>query len=521
MKRCGIEAPRPSRVGRAVAGPGIALALLVPLLAGVQNPVAAQDAGSRVDSAQNMSLVGHNDLQNRPVYSPVIHRHGDRWIAYMGIQGGPPSLNPSTGKTEPQGTLIVDVTNPAKPEFLHHIPGPTNNKGTSHARVCTGQQLPNASKNKIYLLRPLGLEAQEVWDVTDPKAPQLVSTLTSGLVGAHKNWWECDTGIAYLVSGVPGWKTKQMMQIFDLSNPEKPRHIRDFGLPETAPGYAGKPSIGAADGIHGPIPYGGRVYVPWGTNAGGILQILDRDKLVNGNPKAERPFEPTAENLLYPQISQVAMQPVWGGHTSFPLIGLDVPEFQKDTVGSKRDFIFLVSEVFKDWCQGPRHLSFVVDITDPRTPWSVATFQVPEASGQFCERGGRFGPHGTNESFSPIFYKKLIFLTYFNAGVRVVDIRDPFQPREVGHFIPKVEPGAFPICSNIPVGLRGPAQQAGQTGQAPSGQERRCATVAQTNNVEVDDRGYIYIVDRAGSGLHILNLEGSARAIADYSKAVQ
>ena len=32
----------------------------------------------------------------------------------------------------------------------------------------------------------------------------------------------------------------------------------------------------------------------------------------------------------------------------------------------------------------------------------------------------------------------------------------------------------------------------------------------QTNNVEVDDRGYIYIVDRANT-MHILELTGAAR----------
>jgi len=31
----------------------------------------------------------------------------------------------------------------------------------------------------------------------------------------------------------------------------------------------------------------------------------------------------------------------------------------------------------------------------------------------------------------------------------------------------------------------------------------------------VDDRGYIYIVDRVGTGLHILQLTGPARAIAN------
>ena len=36
----------------------------------------------------------------------------------------------------------------------------------------------------------------------------------------------------------------------------------------------------------------------------------------------------------------------------------------------------------------------------------------------------------------------------------------------------------------------------------------------QTNNVEVDDRGYIYIVDRANTGMHILELTGDARKAA-------
>ncbi len=40
--------------------------------------------------------------------------------------------------------------------------------------------------------------------------------------------------------------------------------------------------------------------------------------------------------------------------------------------------------------------------------------------------------------------------------------------------------------------------------------------VVYTNNVEVDARGYIYIVDRAGAGMHILELSGPARAIAAF-----
>ncbi len=45
----------------------------------------------------------------------------------------------------------------------------------------------------------------------------------------------------------------------------------------------------------------------------------------------------------------------------------------------------------------------------------------------------------------------------------------------------------------------------------------RCKMAIQTNNVEVDDRGYIYIVDRADTGLHILELTGRARAITNFA----
>ena len=41
----------------------------------------------------------------------------------------------------------------------------------------------------------------------------------------------------------------------------------------------------------------------------------------------------------------------------------------------------------------------------------------------------------------------------------------------------------------------------------------RCKIAIQTNNVEVDDRGLIYLADRADTGLHIVELTGAARDI--------
>src|SRR5690606_21938095 len=123
-------------------------------------------------------------------------------------------------------------------------------------------------------------EGHEIYDVTDPANPVLVTTVVQGLQGTHKNFWECNTGIAYLVSGVPGWRTNRMTQIFDLSDLANPVFIRNFGLAGQEPGSTGDVPIG----LHGPISLGNRVYFGYGTSSNGILQIVDRELLLTGDP---------------------------------------------------------------------------------------------------------------------------------------------------------------------------------------------------------------------------------------------
>jgi hypothetical protein len=40
-----------------------------------------------------------------------------------------------------------------------------------------------------------------------------------------------------------------------------------------------------------------------------------------------------------------------------------------------------------------------------------------------------------------------------------------------------------------------------------------CFIAIQTNNVEVDERGLVYLFDRANTGLHIVQLTGEAREL--------
>ena len=427
-----------------------------------------------------MRLLSHNDLQARSAYQPIIHQQGNRWIAYVGHHAGE-ALNPLTGEVEPNGVSILDVSNPQKPKYLHHLAGDAGGEEADQAqmvRACDGSELPNGDPSKTYVLRSVGESAHEVWDVTDPSGPELESTPVSGLMGTHKSWWECDTGIAYLVSGVPGWRTERMTQVFDLSDPANPVHIRNYGLVGQEPGSTGP----VPEELHGPISLGNRVYFGHGTSSNGIIQIVDRERLLTG------PAEPTPENLLFPQVSRLDLSSLGGAHTTFPVLGIPVKDHADFTEASTRDVIVTVNESTGDECDESPQIVYITDITDETTPQVISNFQVPESSGDFCQRGGRFGAHSSNENMTERYYRKLVFIAYFNAGVRVVDIRDPFRPEEVGFFIPKTTKNTEPIDGK---------------------------TAIQTNNVEVDDRGLVYIVDRANTGLHILELTGRARQIAN------
>jgi hypothetical protein len=118
--------------------------------------------------------------------------------------------------------------------------------------------------------------------------------------------------------------------------------------------------------------------------------------------------------------------------------------------------------------------------------------QEDSAKPDFCTRGTRFGTHSTNESFFAPYYGKLLFIANFDGGLRVWDIRDPYHPADVAHFIPPVNANTRATVVN---GVS--------------------YFDVSTDNAELDDHGLIYIVDRVGGGADILQLNGCAKQIVD------
>jgi len=118
----------------------------------------------------------------------------------------------------------------------------------------------------------------------------------------------------------------------------------------------------------------------------------------------------------------------------------------------------------------PHACLWVFDVTDVAKIKPLAIYQVSELDSPWSRATpGRFGAHQFQEHMKDT----LVYCTWFAGGLRIVDIADPSAPREVGYFIP--EPAA---------GKPSP----------------------QTNDVDIDGRGLIYIVDRY-AGFEILEFD--------------
>jgi len=487
---------------------------------------------SQSGEQKNMRRVGHVDLQGRPSYQPNVIVYPDgRTIAFAGTHTGSKPNPLKGGAVEQNGVMIIDATNPERPVEKFHIPVPVAGGQSQSVRMCLGSDLPKGVPGHVYLLRNVqgsSASGYEVWDVTNVSNPTLAGEMR-GLRNTHKMWWECTTGIAYLpgskdVAAPNRWRQGQSMVIVDWSDPAHPQYIRTFGLPGGQPGATGPNSTS----LHGPISthehpnaagklargatpddvIGNRIYTAWGVGDDGVLQILDRKKLLPpslGGSWSGDSDRPTEADLLAPQVARLDMSPDQGGHTSMPVFGLTPASYEKFTEFKTRDIVLLASEATSNKCQEAPHWSFIVDVTvensktaPPGTrlepnPWQgpmvLSSMSVDPRAGEkyprgnYCDRGARFGTHSSEENFRNPFYGKLTFIATFTGGVRAWDIREPQGPVEVGFYVPVANANTI----------------------QPDGY--------MTNNLEVDNRGFIYATDRNGSGLDILELRGRAKKI--------
>ncbi|SON56714.1 hypothetical protein HDIA_3173 [Hartmannibacter diazotrophicus] len=401
----------------------------------------------KIDHIHGLRLIGHDPLLGYGGIGEGMSLQAapdGRRIMWLAHEGPPKNF---TG---------VDVTDPRNPRVIVQTDLPHGRVRSNSLETC-GSLMAVAYQTLEPGLTPAGIE---IFDISVPETPRSISFFDcSGphSRGVHQVWF-VDGEYIHCAAGAADFTPRNQLddqpyRIIDVRDPTKPREVGRWWKPGTAEGDdAPAPErlpIDSGVRAHNTNVYPARpdrCYLGYIDGGGYILDIADKS-----SPKVISQFNP---NPPFPGFT----------HTVMPLFS--------------RDLLVVTHEcVLDDGADWPK-LTWLVDARreDNLVPLSVLPMPPVEEYGR---KGGRYGCHNVHENpprETALQSDTLIFSTLFNGGVRVHDVSDPLQPKEVAAFVP-----------GAPEGSRVPA--------------------CQINDVYVDENGIVYAVDRHTGGLYVLELE--------------
>lgn len=373
----------------------------------------------------NMRLLGHSDLGGSGDGMHVA-LHGD--LAVVGHMGE-------------TGTSILDVRDPADVRLIARVPAAPN----THAHKVQIQGDIMITNRELIPRRSGPHEAGlAIHDIADPTRPRAIGWWPCGGRGVHRmTWWSGP--LAYVTAGADDVE-EQFLVVLDLADPAAPRELGRWWFPGQAAGETRAWDDTWRVKLHHAIVRDGLAYCGWWDQGLVVLDVAD----------------PTRIRMVgHMELGHGVARAT---HTALPLPG--------------RDILVTTEERIAEGCVGVPPNARLIDIADPTRPRVISTLPTPE--GDFCDRGGRFGPHNVHEPKpGTLIDGTTVYLTYFDAGLRVIDVADPERPTEIAAYVP----------------------------DPPTGQ-----VATQLNDVTVSADGRIYVTDRLAGGLYIFELTSDARA---------
>lgn len=330
----------------------------------------------------------------------------------------------------PNGTSIIDVSDPADPKVIARLGVPPHTH--SHkVRTRNGVMLVN------YEAHPFGAKPDgfrggvKIFDVARPDAPREIAFFPAVGSGAHR--FDFDGRYAYLSMEVSGYESN-ITVIVDLSDPSQPKEIARWWIPGQWKMGGEHPTwIQSGHRTHHPLRFGNRLYISCWQAGFAVVDISDiaRPRTIARMPSI----------FGYPT------------HTVLPL----------QQAASDRDLVVVVDEGWNDANEAVPGSLWVADITNPADCKAISVFRVDDVPPSMP---GYWGAHQPHEQIVDGF----AFVAWFQRGLRVVDLSDPFRPCAAGAYMPTLY-----------------------------GNRTRC----MSNDLFIDKRRRAYLVDRE-CGLDIL-----------------
>jgi hypothetical protein len=365
------------------------------------------------------------------------------------------------------GFTVIDVANPSAPKPVTFISNGPNTR--SHHLQTHGDLLLVANGANIQTLQSYnpdlsyyqnsfaeGVKQEgrafaaglRIYDIADPATPREIAFLEMPGIGINRLWY-VGGRYAWVSAHLDGF-TDHLLVVVDMKEPSRPEMVGRFWLPGMWRAGGETPAWKNRVALHHMIVAGDRGYAAWRDGGFTILDLT----------------EPTRPTLL----SHVNTAPPYPGgtHTPLPLPG--------------RNLALVLDESNGFACSRGLSYTWVYDVRDPRNPVSIATLPTPRER-DWCRPGENFGPHNLHENRPGTFQSETtVFATYHNAGLRIVDLTDPYAPREIDRF---VAPPPTRILDPRPGNALAP----------------------QTCDVNVQPDGIIYLSDW-NAGLHVLAYDG-------------
>jgi hypothetical protein len=360
-------------------------------------------------------------------------------------------------ESAPKNFTAVDVTDPRAPKVIVQTDLPHANMRSNSLEV-SGDLMAVAYQVTHFGMEPAGFE---LFDISVPERPRSVSKFDASgphSRGCHQLWF-VDGKTVHMSCSDPELEPRnprddQIYRIVDVSNPSRPVAVGRWHLPGTMDGDDAPPpkrlpaQYDAGFRAHNTNVYPerpDRCYLGYLDGGMMVLDISDRSR-----PK---------------MVSAWNDQAPFNGftHTVLPLFG--------------RGLLVVTDEAIQDDGADWPKLVWLVDARDERNLVGLGALPVTGVE-PLLHKGGRCGAHNVHENppgGGAWRSEDIVLGTFFNAGVRAYDVRDPHNPKEVAYFVPPRPEG-----SRVPT--------------------------AQINDVFVDDRGVVFAVDRHAGGLYALEM---------------
>src|SRR6266540_4218487 len=387
------------------------------------------NGGSKAGSAWNMELVGHNNLGVRGFNADVWKYKNYAYVGHWGFADWATGNDRFCPETPNNGVAVIDVSDPGRPTRVSTLQNP---EGTSAEDVVvyTAPYGPHAGEDIAAAgiqwcgggrHDPDAVHGLMLWNVTDPTNPVELGFYDSGCCtrGVHEFEVESrgDLSRTFAYATVPASSYadpenanglrdaagKGDFRLIDITDPENPFEVSTWKVQQAGGPFAAQGCDPDGNYGHGAEP----------SDDGKLVFLSYWD---SGYIKL---------NLTIPSNPTFVKRAAFPANADGDAHSSQYDEGRKLLFSADEDFCKTSGSTIEKGFGYGRVWDF-----SKNPPVQIGSFKTPRSLGTDDQGAGDFVIHNN------FLLGNTVYESWYSDGVRVVDVSDPKNPKEVAYFVP-------------------------------------------------------------------------------------